>query len=209
MLSVIKNSFLQIPGAKFYHPEDMPDNEVLQIRDKTLQGIPTTDELKWVDWLPNGARKSNIHFQHLARDLDQALPTIYVLIPRTCRPLLQPHRQSLRRRRQSPVRSNPQTLRRSQLRLHRDLRRRHARNAPHRLHRLQSQRPRTSSQSALAHHDADSGRCGARVVSRDIYVLLKVNIRLMMTMIAGASIAPIWRLWTRLRRRIRSMIMRR
>ncbi|KAK4498042.1 hypothetical protein PRZ48_010698 [Zasmidium cellare] len=55
MLSVIKNSFLQIPGAKFYHPGDMPDNEVLQIRDKTLQGIPTTDELKWVDWLPNGA----------------------------------------------------------------------------------------------------------------------------------------------------------
>lgn len=60
MLSVIKNSFLQIPGAKFYHPEDMPDNEVLQIRDKTLQGIPTTDELKWVDWLPNGARKSDL-----------------------------------------------------------------------------------------------------------------------------------------------------
>lgn len=55
MLSVIKGAFLQIPGAKYYEPKDMPDNLVLQTRDKTLQGIPTTVELKWVDWLPNGA----------------------------------------------------------------------------------------------------------------------------------------------------------
>lgn len=55
MWQVVKASFGQIPGAKFYFPEDMPDNKVLQIRDLTLQGIPTMDELKWVDWLPNGA----------------------------------------------------------------------------------------------------------------------------------------------------------
>lgn len=55
LLSVIKDSFLRIPGAKYYEPKDMPDNLVLQTRDKTLQGIPTTTELKWVDWLPNGA----------------------------------------------------------------------------------------------------------------------------------------------------------
>ncbi|OAG38904.1 hypothetical protein AYO21_06935 [Fonsecaea monophora] len=55
MWQVVKASFSQIPGAKFYFPEDMPQNKVLQIRDKTLQGIPTVDELKWVDWLPNGA----------------------------------------------------------------------------------------------------------------------------------------------------------
>lgn len=55
MLSVIKGAFLQIPGAKYYEPKDMPDNLVLQTRDKTLQGIPTTVELKWVNWLPNGA----------------------------------------------------------------------------------------------------------------------------------------------------------
>lgn len=53
--SVIKASFSAIPGAKFYFPEDMPENEVLRIRDETLQGIPSMDELKWVDWLPNGA----------------------------------------------------------------------------------------------------------------------------------------------------------
>jgi hypothetical protein len=55
LLSVIKQSFLQIPGAKYYEPKDMPDNVVLQTRNDTLQGIPSTTELRWVDWLPNGA----------------------------------------------------------------------------------------------------------------------------------------------------------
>ncbi|KAK4890867.1 hypothetical protein LTR27_010440 [Elasticomyces elasticus] len=55
MLQVIKGAFLQIEGAKYYEPEDMPDNLVLQTRHDTLQGIPSTTEFKWVDWLPNGA----------------------------------------------------------------------------------------------------------------------------------------------------------
>ena len=55
LLSVIKDAFLKIPGAKYFEPEDMPDNLVLQTRHNTLQGIPSTTELKWVDWLPNGA----------------------------------------------------------------------------------------------------------------------------------------------------------
>lgn len=55
MLQVIKDAFFQIPGAKYYEPHDMPDNVVLQTRDGTLQGIPSTTELRWVDWLPNGA----------------------------------------------------------------------------------------------------------------------------------------------------------
>ncbi len=45
--SVIKGAFSSIPGAKFYHPEDMPENTVLQTRHNTLQGIPSVDELKW------------------------------------------------------------------------------------------------------------------------------------------------------------------
>lgn len=48
MWEVIKNSFSAIPGAKFYFPEDMPDNVVLQTRHLTLQGIPTYTELEWV-----------------------------------------------------------------------------------------------------------------------------------------------------------------
>ncbi|KAH7018615.1 uncharacterized protein B0I36DRAFT_277263 [Microdochium trichocladiopsis] len=55
MWQVVKQAFSAIPGAKFYFPEDQPDNLVLQTRNLTLQGIPTTTELKWVDWLPNGA----------------------------------------------------------------------------------------------------------------------------------------------------------
>jgi FAD linked oxidases, C-terminal domain len=55
MWQVVKASFSQIKGAKFYFPEDMPENTVLQTRNNTLQGIPSVDELKWVDWLPNGA----------------------------------------------------------------------------------------------------------------------------------------------------------
>ncbi|KAJ4209719.1 hypothetical protein NW759_013363 [Fusarium solani] len=55
MWEVIKNAFSAIPGVKFYFPEDMPDNVVLQTRHLTLQGIPTYTELEWVNWLPNGA----------------------------------------------------------------------------------------------------------------------------------------------------------
>ncbi|EXK30477.1 hypothetical protein FOMG_13283 [Fusarium oxysporum f. sp. melonis 26406] len=36
MWEVVKDAFSAIPGAKFYFPEDMPDNVVLQTRDLTL-----------------------------------------------------------------------------------------------------------------------------------------------------------------------------
>ncbi|ORY57418.1 FAD-linked oxidase-like protein [Pseudomassariella vexata] len=53
---VIKGTFGKIEGSKFYWPEEGKKSPgVLDIRSKTLCGIPTTDELKWVDWLPNGA----------------------------------------------------------------------------------------------------------------------------------------------------------
>ncbi|EMT62875.1 Vanillyl-alcohol oxidase, partial [Fusarium odoratissimum] len=43
---VIKGAFSAIPRAKFYIPEDMPNNVILQTRDLTLQGIPTITKLK-------------------------------------------------------------------------------------------------------------------------------------------------------------------
>lgn len=52
---IIKDAFSAIKGAKFYFPEDIKEKCVLHTRDKTLQGIPTFDELAWIDWLPNGA----------------------------------------------------------------------------------------------------------------------------------------------------------
>lgn len=56
LLETIKKAFLTIPGARFFLPEDRTEpHSVLQTRSKTMQGIPTFDELRWVDWLPNGA----------------------------------------------------------------------------------------------------------------------------------------------------------
>jgi len=54
--SVIKQAFSSIEGAKFYFPEDRKEPyRVLRTRAKTLQGIPSVEELRWVDWLSNGA----------------------------------------------------------------------------------------------------------------------------------------------------------
>ena len=44
----IKAAFSTIEGAKFYFPQDMPENDVLQTRHNTLQGIPSLKELAWV-----------------------------------------------------------------------------------------------------------------------------------------------------------------
>lgn len=52
----IKQAFSVIPGVKFYFPEDRTEpHSVLRTRALTLQGIPSFDELRWVDWLPNGS----------------------------------------------------------------------------------------------------------------------------------------------------------
>ncbi|KAK3328211.1 putative D-lactate dehydrogenase [Cercophora scortea] len=56
LLTVIKEAFLSIPGSKLFLPEDRKEpHSVLRTRAKTLQGIPTIDELRWVNWVPNGA----------------------------------------------------------------------------------------------------------------------------------------------------------
>lgn len=53
---VIEGAFSQIPGSKFFwHDKDKKSPGVLDIRANTLKGIPSTDELKWVDWVPNGS----------------------------------------------------------------------------------------------------------------------------------------------------------
>jgi len=52
LLQVIKSAFLNIPGAKFYLPEDRNEpNSVLRTRSNTLQGIPSIDELRWVEYV--------------------------------------------------------------------------------------------------------------------------------------------------------------
>lgn len=65
MWGVVKQAFSSIPGAKFYFPEDRKEKDsVLHMRHKTMQGIPTFDELRWVSWLPNG---SHLFFSPIAK----------------------------------------------------------------------------------------------------------------------------------------------
>lgn len=63
--TVIKGAFSAIPGVKFYFPEDRTEPySVLRTRELTMQGIPSYDELRWVDWLPNG---SHLFFSPIAK----------------------------------------------------------------------------------------------------------------------------------------------
>jgi FAD binding domain len=106
--SVIKGAFSSIKGAKFFFPEDRPDNIVLQTRSDTLQGIPSATELKWVDWLPNGV--SSIRLIHLYPYPISSHSQDELLLTTTGPPLLLAHRQSLRARRRSPIRHHETPL---------------------------------------------------------------------------------------------------
>jgi hypothetical protein len=53
--SVIKQAFSAIEGTQFIFPEEITEHSVLKTRNGTLQGIPSLDELSWVNWEPNGA----------------------------------------------------------------------------------------------------------------------------------------------------------
>ncbi|RSL57492.1 Vanillyl-alcohol oxidase [Fusarium duplospermum] len=81
MWQIVKEAFSAIPGAKFYFPEDMPNNLVLQTRDLTLQGVPTTTELEWVNWLPNGA---HLFFSPIAKVTGDDAVAQYELSKRRC-----------------------------------------------------------------------------------------------------------------------------
>jgi 4-cresol dehydrogenase (hydroxylating) len=53
--TVIRDSFAQVPGAKFYFPEDRKaDNDVLKHRAQTMKGIPRLTEYSFVNWVGGG-----------------------------------------------------------------------------------------------------------------------------------------------------------
>lgn len=80
---VIKGAFSTISGVKFFFPEDRTErNSVLQTRSNTLQGIPSIDELKWVDWLgPNGA---HLFFSPIAKVSGADATAQYQLTRKRC-----------------------------------------------------------------------------------------------------------------------------
>ena len=53
--TAIRDSFAQVPGAKFYFPEDRKaDNDVLKHRAQTMKGIPRLTEYSFVNWVGGG-----------------------------------------------------------------------------------------------------------------------------------------------------------
>ncbi|KAK1773444.1 hypothetical protein QBC45DRAFT_81201 [Copromyces sp. CBS 386.78] len=83
LLEAIKAAFLTIPGSKFYLPEDRKEERgVLHMRSDTLQGIPSLDELKWVDWIPNGG---HLFFSPIAKISGADAALQYEVTKRRCR----------------------------------------------------------------------------------------------------------------------------
>lgn len=78
---VLKEAFSAIPGVRFYFPQDVPKKSVLHTRHQTLQGIPTYDELKWLDWVPNGA---HLFFSPIAKVSGEDALKQYAVTKKRC-----------------------------------------------------------------------------------------------------------------------------
>lgn len=57
-LDLIKKAFLQIPGSKFFLPQDVPGDHYLHSRALVCAGTPVLRELDWLNWMPNGGHIS-------------------------------------------------------------------------------------------------------------------------------------------------------
>ncbi|KAB2578599.1 FAD-linked oxidase [Lasiodiplodia theobromae] len=83
MWKLIKTAFSAIAGAQFFFPEDVADpRAVLHNRANVLQGIPSYEELRWVDWVPNGA---HVAFSPISRISGDDALRQYRLAKRRCR----------------------------------------------------------------------------------------------------------------------------
>ncbi|KAI1324843.1 vanillyl alcohol oxidase [Xylariaceae sp. FL0255] len=54
-LSIIDAAFTKIPGARRVDPASLPEDEYFWARDRVARGVPDVHELRWVNWVPNGA----------------------------------------------------------------------------------------------------------------------------------------------------------
>ncbi|KAF2710045.1 vanillyl alcohol oxidase [Pleomassaria siparia CBS 279.74] len=54
-LDVIDAEFHKIPGCRKIDPSKMPADEYFWSRDRIASGTPDLEELKWVNWVPNGS----------------------------------------------------------------------------------------------------------------------------------------------------------
>lgn len=54
-LDIIDAEFKKVPGARRIDPSTLPPDEYFWARDRIAAGIPELQELRWVNWMPNGA----------------------------------------------------------------------------------------------------------------------------------------------------------
>lgn len=54
-LDFIDQEFHKIPGCKKIDPKTLPADEYFWSRDRIASGTPDLEELKWVNWMPNGS----------------------------------------------------------------------------------------------------------------------------------------------------------
>lgn len=78
---VIKEAFSTVEGAQFILPEDTKDYLAPQTRKGTLQGIPSLDELAWVNWVPNDA---HLFFSPIAKITGDDGMTQYSMTKKRC-----------------------------------------------------------------------------------------------------------------------------
>lgn len=53
-LDIIHKEFMKIPGARRIDPTTLPANDYFWVRDRIASGVPEIEELRWVNWHPNG-----------------------------------------------------------------------------------------------------------------------------------------------------------
>ncbi|KUI71995.1 Vanillyl-alcohol oxidase [Cytospora mali] len=77
-LKLVKESFTsQIPGTRFFLPEDVPSDHYLNSRAQVCAGIPVLTELNWLNWVPNGA---HIFFSPIAPTRGRDARTLHTII---------------------------------------------------------------------------------------------------------------------------------
>jgi len=54
-LALVDAEFRRIPGARKMDPSALPADEYFWSRDRIAAGVPDLHELRWVNWMPNGA----------------------------------------------------------------------------------------------------------------------------------------------------------
>lgn len=54
-LGIIDAEFRRVPGARRVDPATLPADEYFWSRDRIASGVPDLHELRWVNWVPNGA----------------------------------------------------------------------------------------------------------------------------------------------------------